>query len=349
MKTLEKRRPAPGGVPSPPGTGRARMTRRSEEIDRLERRVGRVHLGQRLGIQTDHAARSHGVGLNFFHFENVRFLHTLAAVLLKGAGLFARGERNMLDLAIRRNDVFFPRLPEPFDRFRILHLSDLHLDTHPDLARVLIDRLDRIAGEYDVCVLTGDIRSSTHGSSEDAIRDLAAIRPHIGSPVYAVLGNHDFIETTPRLEEMGISLLLNESAEIRKDGESIFLAGVDDPHFYVADNIEKASSRIDADAFAILLAHSPEVYRKAAYCGFDFLLAGHTHGGQICLPGGAPILKNARCPRRLIAGPWRYRGLVGYTSTGSGASCLGVRYNCPPEITLHSLRRNRAADRSPGE
>ncbi len=69
------------------------------------------------------------------------------------------------------------------------------------------------------------------------------------------------------------------------------------------------------------------------------MLCGHTHGGQICLPGGIPIIYDAQCPRKLASGCWTYHNLLGYTSTGTGSSIADVRLNCPPEVTLHHLRR----------
>ena len=90
------------------------------------------------------------------------------------------------------------------------------------------------------------------------------------------------------------------------NGQRIFLAGVDDPHFYRADDIEKAASQIPSDAFAILLAHTPEVYDRAMSARFDLMLCGHTHGGQLCLPGGIPIKLEAALPRFMGAGPWRH-------------------------------------------
>ncbi|MBA1333200.1 metallophosphoesterase, partial [Candidatus Endoriftia persephone str. Guaymas] len=65
---------------------------------------------------------------------------------------------------------------------------------------------------------------------------------------------------------------------------------------------------------------------------------GHTHGGQICLPGGIPITLDAKCPRYMGSGPWDYNGMRGYTSVGTGSSIVNVRLNCPPEVTLHRLR-----------
>ena len=68
------------------------------------------------------------------------------------------------------------------------------------------------------------------------------------------------------------------------------------------------------------------------------MLCGHTHAGQICLPGGLPLMCNARCPRAFCRGNWTYHGMIGYTSAGSGSCVVDVRLNCPPEITLHQLR-----------
>jgi hypothetical protein len=81
------------------------------------------------------------------------------------------------------------------------------------------------------------------------------------------------------------------------------------------------------------------VYRHAAHADYDLMLCGHTHGGQICLPGGVPLLTDADSPRSIARGAWRYHGMIGYTSVGAGTSIVDVRLNCPPEITLHRLRR----------
>ena len=93
---------------------------------------------------------------------------------------------------------------------------------------------------------------------------------------------------------------------------------------------------------SILLSHTPEAYRHAAHADFDLMLCGHTHGGQICLPGGRPLLTDASSPRRFARGAWRYHAMTGYTATGSGTSLVDVRLNCPPEVTLHTLRTSPA-------
>src|SRR5216684_1671382 len=137
---------------------------------------------------------------------------------------------------------------------------------------------------------------------------------------------------------MGIRMLLNECETISRGDEAIYLAGIDDAHYYRVDNIEKAASEIPDDGLSILLSHTPEIYRQAAHAGFDLLLSGHTHGGQICLPGSIPITLDSVLPRRMGAGAWRYRNMIGYTSVGVGSCIVPVRINCPPEIALHHLR-----------
>jgi len=143
----------------------------------------------------------------------------------------------------------------------------------------------------------------------------------------------------PGLEAMGIRVLLNECETLVRGDQRIYLAGIDDAHYFRADNIEKASLPIPNGSFSILLSHTPEVYRQAAHADFNLMLSGHTHGGQICLPGSVPITLEAVLPRRMGSGAWQYHDMSGYTSVGAGSSVVPVRLNCPPEITLHRLRR----------
>ena len=301
----------------------------------LEGRLGRLHARQRLGIEAEHEAQAFGQGLNFFHIENWYSVHALIRATLRITGLYRRGHRNAQDVRLRHNLVRSARLPRAFDGFTLLHISDLHADmSQPAMRRVaeLAATLD-----YDACVLTGDFRGKTFGPFAHAISGMERVREALRGPVYAVLGNHDTIRMVPALEAMGIRVLLNECVAIARGGARIHLAGIDDAHFFRVDNIEKAGDPIPEDSFAVLLSHTPEIYRQAAHAGFDLLLAGHTHGGQICLPGGIPITLDSRLPRRFGAGAWVHQDMAGYTSVGAGSSIVAVRLNCPPEITLHRL------------
>jgi len=310
----------------------------NEEILRkLEQRLGRLHARQRLGIERDHEAQIFGQGINFFHIENWYSVHSLIRTSLKLSGLYRRGRRNAENILVRHNEVRCRGLPPLFDGFTVLHISDPHVDMNEGAMRRLVELVGGL--RYDICVLTGDYRGKTFGPFEATLDGIARVRPHLKEPVYGVLGNHDTIQMIPGLEAMGIRMLLNECEAIVRGDQRIHLAGIDDAHYFRVDNIEKAGSPIPDGEFSILLSHTPEIYRQAAHAGFNLLLAGHTHGGQICLPGSIPVTLDSVLPRRLGAGAWQYRDMIGYTSVGAGSSIVAVRLNCPPEITLHHLRR----------
>lgn len=304
--------------------------------EKLERRLGRVHARQRLGIERDHES-IFGHGINFFHIENWYSIHSLFRIALKLTGLYWRGQENSARIQVRHNHIRCRNLPSLFDGFTILHISDLHVDMNQKSMRRLVEILPSL--KYDVCVLTGDYRGETYGPFGEAIEGLAVIRSQLKGPVYGVLGNHDTIRMIPALEEMGIQMLLNESVTIRRSNQRIHLAGIDDAHYYRVENFEKATREIPHHEFSILLSHTPEIYRQAAHADFDFLMAGHTHGGQICLPGSIPLILQSVLPRRMAAGAWQHHEMIGYTSVGVGSCMVPVRFNCPPEITLHHLER----------
>jgi predicted MPP superfamily phosphohydrolase len=305
-------------------------------LSELEQRLGRLHARQRLGIETDHEAQIFGQGLNFFHLENWYSIHSVIRATLKLSGLYWRGCRNAERIVVRTNDVMSARLPPLFDGFTVLHISDTHADISELAMHRLVELVDGLT--YDLCVWTGDFRGATFGPHDAALKWTAKIVEHLKQPLYGVLGNHDTIRMLPGLEAMGIKMLQNECETIRRGEQAIHIAGIDDAHYFRVDNIEKAASSIPEAAFAILLSHTPEVYRQAAHAGFDLLLSGHTHGGQICLPGSIPLMLEAVLPRRMGAGAWQHGDMAGYTSVGAGCSVVPVRFNCPPEITLHRLR-----------
>jgi len=300
-------------------------------------RIGRLHLQQRLGLERDFEAHIFRRDTHFFHVENWHSIHGLIRGGLRMLGVHRRGQRNARRIVLRRNDVALPHLPAEFDGFTVLQLSDLHIDAAPGYADGLIAAVRGL--DYDLCVLTGDYRARTFGAFDAALAGLAAVRPHLKGAVYAILGNHDTLRMVPAMEAMGYRVLLNEWVPIQRAGETVYLAGIDDAHYYRLDDFNRATDGIPPRAVAILLSHTPEAYRHAAHADFDLMLCGHTHGGQICLPGGTPVLTDAGSPRRFARGAWRYHAMAGYTSAGSGTSIVDVRLNCPPEVTLHMLRR----------
>ncbi|MEO0974033.1 MAG: metallophosphoesterase, partial [Pseudomonadota bacterium] len=223
--------------------------------------------------------------------------------------------------------------------FTLLHLSDLHLrDTDVRDGGPLVEAVQ--AQHTDALVITGDLLlgSPTHRSRE--ARTLAPIErllKAVDAPAFAVLGDEDHLWMVPHLEAMGVRLLVNESALLTHRGARLYLAGVDDSAYYKADDVDAALQSIPTGSLSVLLSHSPEIYQRAAAAGFDVMLSGHTHGGQLCLPNGQPLFRAGNAPRAFARGRWSFEGLLGYTSSGCGATPLGMRWNCPAEVAFHRL------------
>ena len=305
-------------------------------LTQLAQRMGPALLQQRLAMEDRREARTVPPETPALHPRRWLNRNGLIRAGLTLGGLRARGRRNVLDIQLRHNTLRVRKLPPAFEGHTLLHLSDPHLDMDEEFLQHLIARVQGL--RFDTCVLTGDFRFRSHGPWQGALDALARLRPLLGEQVFSVLGNHDTVHMVPGMEAMGIQVLMNESARLTRAGQALRLAGVDDPHHYRTHDIRKAASGITSSECAILLAHSPEPYRLAAQAGFSLMLCGHTHGGQVCLPGGLPVLASLRTPRAYVRGNWHYAGMAGYTSVGCGASIVDVRLNCLPELTLHRLQ-----------
>ncbi|MBV5274653.1 MAG: metallophosphoesterase family protein [Lamprocystis purpurea] len=323
----------------------ASVQRDAAPADPLVGRVGSALLRMRRGLEQDYLDSIGERRFRMLGIERYRRTHIAIELSLRGSGMRARGLRNATRMRLVEHEVPIAGLPAPFEGLRLLHLTDLHLDLDAAILAAIIARVRLL--EYDLCVLTGDYRAWAVGPCEPALSALAQLRRHLRGPVYATLGNHDLIEMVPGIESLGIRVLMNESLIIERGGQHLHLAGIDDPNRYATHNLEAATAQVPPDAPSILLAHSPEPYGAAASLGFDLMLCGHTHGGQICLPGGFALISHTQVPRFLRNGPWRWRQLRGYTSPGAGSSIVPARFNCPPEVTIHHLRRADGAARSP--
>jgi uncharacterized protein len=303
-------------------------------LEWLDQRIGRSDALQRLSMERDYEDKFNG-RFNFFHPDKWYSLPSILTYALKLTGLYRVGSKNAERIQIRHNHITSRDLPRAFNRFTILHITDLHVETNPGAIQRMIKLVEDL--KFDICVLTGDFRARVFGPFDAALSVMERMRSQLGERVYAVLGNYDSVGMLPALEMMGIRVLFNESEPIVRGSQKLHLAGVDDAHYYRSADVQKAAAGIPGDEFAILLSHTPEIYRQAAEAGFKLLLSGHTHGGQVCLPGSIPITLSSHVPRRLGAGPWTYQGMAGYTSVGVGCSAVCVRFHCPPEITLHHL------------
>ena len=236
------------------------------------------------------------------HWYALLFLMHVLEALLRLTRQYERGVRNARDVVLREIELPLERLPAAFDGFTILHLSDLHLDGMPGLETIVLDRVGR--REVDLCVLTGDYRTELHGPigpTMDRLRPLVAgLRSRHG--FLGVLGNHDGCHMVEPMEAMGIRMLINESVVLSRGEARLQVVGTDDVHYYFTDQaihaLEKARNE-----FTVALIHSPELYDAAAEAGVDLYLCGHTHAGQVCLPGGRPLITHLSRGRRLLQGP----------------------------------------------
>jgi hypothetical protein len=273
------------------------------------------------------------------YFQDLCLRTSLLQAGLRLLGLYSRGERNARQPVVKYLRFSFDTLPETFSGFKILHLSDLHADGLPGLAESICERIRDL--EVDVCVLTGDYRFRTSGPCYGVYANMERILARVNARhgIVGILGNHDWAEMIPEFERMGVTMLVNESLELRHGSQSIWLLGVDDPHYYGCDDLSRALLEIPGDAFKILLVHTPELIEEAACNGIHLYLCGHTHGGQICMPFIGPLITNANCSRKYARGVWQHKQVKGYTSAGVGCSGVPVRFFCPPELVLIELCR----------
>ncbi|MDP7549545.1 MAG: metallophosphoesterase [Alphaproteobacteria bacterium] len=258
--------------------------------------------------------------------------------LLRLSGLHARGLANALDITLKPITVTLQNLPAAFDGYRILQISDTHLDLLPGLVDRVTPLLHGLS--VDLLLLTGDYRNHHDGPPEPGLAllqpILAALEPADGS--FALLGNHDPADAVPILENMGLQVLLNQTVTIERPDGILHLTGLDDVHSFYTEAAHDAL-REDRTGCRIAAVHSAEVADLAAAAGVDLYLCGHTHGGQIRLPWGGPLMTRLRRCRAYSHGLWRHGNMVGYTSNGAGVATIPIRFNCPPEVALIVLRQ----------
>lgn len=301
----------------------------------ISERMGSANYARRLMIERGRLLEYHQAVSPKMTALKIKVVRPLLTFGLRALGLYQHGYRQFHKLLVRHNTFKIRGLPAAFSGYTILQMSDLHIDLDPTLVDTIAEVIRDL--KYDICVMTGDFRNSTIGTWEEVTPLMQRLRAAIVSPIYAVLGNHDFADMVEPLEEVGIRFLLNESLALERAGTSIYLIGIDDPNIYGTHDLARALQDVLAEAITILLSHSPVIHTAAAAHNLHVVLSGHTHGGQVCLPGGAILVRNDKSPRRFLRGAWRYENLQGYTSSGTGACGIPIRFNCPAEVTLHTL------------
>ncbi|KTD84064.1 metallophosphoesterase [Paenibacillus etheri] len=243
-------------------------------------------------------------------------------------------------LEVKYIDIKLPLLPPTFDRFRIVHFSDLHLGVYTK-SEALIELVQQIqhAGPDLIC-FTGDLLDHSVDYISEAVDLCSQLRAPFGQ--YAVLGNHDAFGTrkavTKGLAQSGFHVLHNEHIVLKKDAEALYLAGVDDPWVGKAD-IHQALRHIPDKACTLLLAHEPDFADEYSHLPIDLQLSGHSHGGQVRLPlVGA--LYTPPYGSKYSSGLYQLPDsrLQVYTTHGIGVTRMPIRFNCRPEVTVITLR-----------
>jgi predicted MPP superfamily phosphohydrolase len=276
-----------------------------------------------------------------------------AGVLCVAYGVFV--ERTWFRLARYRLDI----LPAPaHEPVRILHLSDLHF-VRGDRKKTRF-----IAGlpEADITIVTGDLL----GEPEAVQTVTDALRPVRGRRAsYFVLGSNDYFRPQPRsylryfwrhgapgrgipgssreliaaLERDGWVHLKNTSTQLSLDGTRMEVAGLDDPHIHRHDI--RTAVRSEPDRFGLAAVHSPDPVAELASLGYDLIVSGHTHGGQVRLPLVGALVTNSHIPRAFARGLSRVGGAYVHVSPGMGTSKYApFRFLCRPEATVLELGRS---------
>lgn len=270
---------------------------------------------------------------------------------LKGAGIAAVGlplyaaEVARHEISIERRTIHLSRLPEAFEGFRIVQISDFHYEefTEPYFLREVVSHVNRL--KPDAVVFNGDYVTMGPLPNEYTIRSAdpcVAILSGVSCPLrFAVLGNHDSSFAEPAvvsaLANHGLPLLYNSSVPIERGGERLWIAGTGDACCKKVDlnAAVPAASRTGGEP-VVLLVHEPDLLPEVARYGADLMLSGHTHGGQIRFPFIPPV-NLPTLGKRYIEGLFRVGGTQLYVNRGIGTVGVPMRLNCPPEITEITL------------
>ena len=270
---------------------------------------------------------------------------------LVGYGYFVGFEQ----LEIREIEYACSDLPEAFDGYRIVHFSDAHIGTYTGSRQWLLQRaVDTInALRPDIVLFTGDLQNVYPDELDVQVPILSQLKAHDG--VMSVLGNHDYSvyqdcdesqkqrnnkHTIQSERKMGWTLLLNENRIIRRDSDSIVVAGMENwgkmKRMPRRGDVKKSLTGISDSAFVVMMQHDPTCWREKILpeCKAQLTLSGHTHGGQVSLLGLSP----ASLSYDEWGGVYEQDGRTLIVSTGLGA-LIPVRLGMPGEIVVITLRK----------
>jgi len=274
-----------------------------------------------------------------------RALNAAGSVLM-GAPLAVMGYGSLIqrtDFRVRELDVLLPGLPRDLDGLRLLQLSDIHLS--PFLSEAEFARVIDAANELrpDLVVVTGDLISSRSDPLDACIRQLARLKAEAG--IFGCMGNHERYAdaeeyTAEAALRVGIRFLRSQSQQLRFGNATLNLVGVDYQALAAKKNyIRHAERLIVPGACNVLLSHNPDVFPVAAQQGYNLLLAGHTHGGQVTIEILDQSINPARFFTPYVYGLYRTGAAAAYVTRGIGTIAIPARIGAPPEISVLRLRK----------
>lgn len=271
-----------------------------------------------------------------------------ALAITGGALCIAKGFDNRLEITDYK--ISSPKIPEEFDNFRIVQISDFHSDSFPGIPGAIK------ALRPDIIVSTGDL-ADDEGSYLPSIRLCENLTPI--APMYAVTGNHDLWRSDytvfeKELSKTGVITLHDERVYLERNGKKIGLCGIDDPFSLVKENIMenifRSLSQIESsEHFDILLFHRANLLYEIKHHGFDLILSGHMHGGQVRLPRGSGVFSpksnfasgEAMLFPKYFGGHYTYKDTHMIVNRGLGNPMIIPRLFNRPEITLITLKSQK--------
>ena len=257
---------------------------------------------------------------------------------LSGTGwlLSEFGERNYPQ--VYRKTLPIPGLPDALHGFTICQMSDFHRSWMVSEAHIRRGAEMANALKPDLTVLTGDFITDNSRYAESCACALSTLQARHG--VYGVLGNHDYWhgpEVVAReIEHAGVRLLRNASVPLRTGNVDWWLCGVNDALADAVD-LDAALRGVPKGAFHTLLCHEPNFANRAAERGVPLQLSGHTHGGQVRIPGIPSHYPRGGGLYPIGLRKVRHSPSLVYTNVGLGVISIPIRINCPPEVSLLTL------------
>jgi predicted MPP superfamily phosphohydrolase len=277
------------------------------------------------------------------NFKRLIMIGSLSSLILTGVYAYVNQFHLVTDHFTLKNSS----IPISFDNYTIVHLSDLHGEAFGKGQSELIEKIE--AESPDLIVVSGDTLDNHYGQWENSLTVLRALSKK--TPVYFVTGNHEYWtrypeETVAALQKTGAIYLKNETVALHKNGETIYLSGIDDPWYFDEEGgFDRMVSAISAtnpnqsNTFSMLISHRPERQESYASASFDLTFSGHAHGGQVRLPFTQGLIApNQGLFPSLTTGLHKIGDQSLLVSRGLGNPSKVPRFFNPPEIVVLTLK-----------